>query len=141
MNRKKFEPSFILSCIMSQGVWLVSAVDLLLAFSAVAVSVEDPAPLMLPLSLCALYLSSLLGGCAAVRFSGDGILSGIVSGAFTVVLTIFLSLLPLPKCGVDFPLSLIFELLTLPSAVIGAVIGKKKSKKSKITKNNPRKIL
>lgn len=122
------ERGLLLSCLFSQIAWLASAVLLLLIFCAVAYSTSDPASITAPLSLCALYLSSLIGGVAAVRLSGDGIASGALSGLITAVLVFVLSALPLPESSFDLPQSLIFTALVIPASVLGAVIGHRRTK-------------
>ena len=88
--------SIFLSALLAQAVWGMSSVILLLVFCTVACSTEDPERITGPLALCALYLSSMAGGIAAVRLSGDGIVSGMLSGVITGLLVCGISLLPLP---------------------------------------------
>ncbi len=127
MKKNQNEHPLPLACLMAQVVWLISAIILLLVFSIIAVSAVDPKPLMTPLALCAAYLSSCFGGIAAVRLSGDGILSGFVSGVMTVVFMLIISTLPIPGCDIEYPYALVFELLVVPAAIIGSIIGKKRT--------------
>ena len=120
-----------LSCLMSQIVWFVSAVILLLLFCAISNSMSDPESVSMPLSLCALYLSAIIGGVGAVKLSGDGILSGLVSGVISAGIILLLSALPLPSSGLSTVNSIILLLLVIPASVIGSFIGKKRSKKIK----------
>ncbi|MBE6616383.1 MAG: TIGR04086 family membrane protein [Ruminococcaceae bacterium] len=120
-----------LSCLMSQIVWFVSAVILLLLFCAISNSMSDPESVSMPLSLCALYLSAIIGGVGAVKLSGDGILSGLVSGFISAGIILLLSALPLPSSGLSTVNSIILLLLVIPASVIGSFIGKKRSKKIK----------
>lgn len=117
---------FFLSCILSQIAWLLSVLLLLLIFSAAAASMVDPDSVLVPFSLCTLYLSALIGGIAAVRLSGDGIASGAVSGCITMLLVFGFSLLPLETSPFSFPHSLCLTACTVPASVLGAVIGHKR---------------
>lgn len=128
MKHNESERNLLLSCLFSQIAWIISAVLLLFIFCAIAYSTADPASLTTPLSLCALYLSSLFGGIAAVRISGDGIASGALSGLFTALLVFIISALPLPDSAFALPQSIIYTSLVIPASIIGAVIGHKKSR-------------
>ena len=64
-----------LSCLLSQIFWAGGLILLLLPACAAASSAEDPGSMIRPLSLACLYLAALLSGIAAVRLSGDGLLS------------------------------------------------------------------
>lgn len=121
------ERGLLLSCLLSQIAWLASAVILLLIFCAAAYSTANPSAITAPMSLCALYLSSIIGGIAAVRLSGDGIASGALSGLITAALVFLLSALPLPDSVFALPQSLIFTSLVIPASILGAVIGHKRS--------------
>jgi len=121
--------SLFLSSVRAQAVWALSAVLLLLVFCAVACSTDDPDSILFPLSLCALYLSAFAGGIAAVRFSGDGIMSGLLSGLLTMGLLWLLALLPFPESGVDMPTSLLYTALVIPASAAGAAVGHKRKEK------------
>ncbi|MBQ9995875.1 MAG: TIGR04086 family membrane protein [Clostridia bacterium] len=131
--------SLFLSSVQAQAVWAASAVLLLLIFCGVAYSTDDPDSLTFPLSLCALYLSAAAGGIAAVRLSGDGIMSGLLSGAITMVLIWILALLPLPESHVELPMSLVYTALVIPASAVGAAVGHRKKEKpgmkTKLKKN------
>lgn len=122
------EKGILISCLMSQLVWLGSAIVLLLLLCAAAYLTDDPDAVTFPLSLCALYLSAIIGGAAAVRFSGDGIMSGALSGLITSLIVFMLSALPLPDSSFTLPLSLAYTALVIPASVIGSVIGRRKPK-------------
>ncbi len=131
--------SLFLSSLQAQAVCAVSAIVLLLIFCAIAYSTEDPDSITFPLSLCALYLSSMIGGIAAVRLSGDGIVAGLLSGLVTALLVWLLSLLPLPESGVEYPLSLLYTGMVIPASAVGAALGHKRKekmgRKAKLKKN------
>ncbi|MBQ7933078.1 MAG: TIGR04086 family membrane protein [Clostridia bacterium] len=131
--------SLFLSSLQAQVVCALSAVVLLLIFCTIAYSAEDPDSISFPLSLCALYLSSMIGGIAAVRLSGDGIVSGLLSGLVTALLVWLLSLLPLPESGVGFPVSFLYTGMVIPASAIGAALGHKRKErpgmKGKLKKN------
>ena len=127
MKKPTHERGFLVSCLLAQSVWLAVSAVLLLIFCAIAVSAEDPARLITPLSLCALYLGSASAGIEAVKLSGDGILSGLVSGVISAMLTLSLSYVPFPASSVELPMKAVFMLLILPAGVIGSLIGKKRN--------------
>jgi len=126
---RKNEPVFsslltgvLLAQLFAIGIGLI----LLFIFCCIVYPMDDPDSVLLPLSLCTLYLSGLTGGIAAVRLSGDGILSGLLSGGVTMLLFRLISLLPLPVCGLSaVQVGIIFALIPF-SSVCGAVIGKKR---------------
>ncbi len=124
--------SILFSSFQAQAVWLISAVVLLLIFCTAAYSMEDPDSVLFPLSLCALYLSSVVGGIAAVRLSGDGLISGLLSGVMTILLIILLSFLPFPVFCTDKMISAGYLSMILPASVIGAVLGHKRKEKPKM---------
>ncbi len=128
-NHNKTSRGLFLSCIISQGFWAASSLILLLIFCAIAHSMDDPDSVTVPLSLCSLYIGAVIGGMASIKLSDDGIISGIISGAISAVLLFALSALPLPDSGMSLANSAIFTLLVVPASVLGAFIGKKRSKK------------
>lgn len=135
----KTKPMWI-SCLLSQAVWAAGLVILLLISCAAANSSENPDSMIRPLSLACLYLSALISGFAAVRFSGDGILSGMLSGTVTALLMLLLSCLPLPESGAAFPMNLLLTAAVIPSSCAGALIGRKRNRrKSPLKKNYRRK--
>lgn len=99
---------------------------LLLLFCAIAYPMKDPDSVIVPLSLCALYLSSLIGGFAAVRISGDGILSGLISGVLTMLFFRMLSLLPFPSPCITTVQAGTFLALIPAASVCGSFLGKKR---------------
>ena len=116
------------SILLSQLGWLGSALLLLTVFCLIALSCDDPDSIILPLSLCALYLSSTVGGIFAVRLSGDGILSGALSGLITAGIVFLLSALPLTDSPFSLPTSLLLLSLIVLFSSVGAVIGHKRTK-------------
>ena len=123
------------SILLSQLVWLASAVILLCLFCALSLTLRDPDSIIMPLSLCALYLSAVAGGAAAVRFSGDGILSGTLSGLITAFLVFVISSLPLPGSSFSMPMSILFTALIVPASAVGSVLGHRRSKNPAKRKN------
>ncbi len=121
--------SLLPSCLLSQIYWLVSALLLLLIFCSIANAIEDPDSIMKPLALCALYLSAVIGGIGAVRLSGDGPVSGALSGLFTALIVFLLSAFPFPSSGLSTTLTWLLTLAIIPFSVLGAVLGQRKKKK------------
>ena len=115
----------------AQLVFLAAGALLLLLFTWIALGLEDPDSVTLPLSATALCLSSLSGGIAAARCTGDGVLSGLVSGTVSLVLVRVLSLLPLPSAATE-PTQIFLHLCLIPAlSICGAVLGKKRKKQIK----------
>lgn len=118
-----------LSCIMAQAVWVIAALILLPVMALIAYSTDDPDSVTRPLSLCALYLSAVIGGIAAVRVSGDGIASGALSGLITAGILLLVSAFPLPESGLEPNLGFLLLALVIPASVIGSVLGHKRPKR------------
>ncbi len=129
-----------LSCVYAQAVAVISGIILLLIFCAVAYGMADPDSVTVPLSLCALYLSALIGGIAAVRFSNDGIASGAISGVMTALIVFALSAIPMPLSGFELTTALICNALVIPASVLGSVIGHKRRKSPKSHKAKIKKL-
>ena len=127
---KKFSTPYpmLRSVLLSQIAWLASALILITFFSVITLSMDDPDSVIVPLSLCALYLSSAVGGIFAVRLSGDGVLSGALSGMISAGIVFCMSALPLYDSPFSLPTSLIPLSLIVVSSVIGSVIGHKRAK-------------
>jgi len=118
----------IIPCLKAQLIWVGATIILMLIFCSVAYSLEDPDSVTVPLSLCALYVSSIICGIAAVKISGDGIVSGALSGGITALLLLCLSALPLPEGVFEMPISFFLILLVIPSSIVGAILGHKRKK-------------
>ncbi len=121
----------VISALKSQIAVIAAGLILLLVFCAIASSMADPDSVIQPLSLCALFLSAFVGGFFAVRLSGDGLLSGVVSGIVTATLIFLLSVLPLPESGGQMSSTIISYLCIIASSCAGAVIGKRRTSKVK----------
>ncbi len=113
-------------CLKAQGCFAVSSLVLLLISCAIAYSLADPDSVTVPLSLSSLYLSAVIGGIAAVRFSEDGILSGTISGLMSTGILFCLSAMPLPDSTFSFPLSLFLTLAVIPASILGSILGHKR---------------
>ena len=130
-NHKQKSRGLFLSCVISQGFFLVSSIILLLIFCGIASSMDDPDSVITPLSLCALYIGAVIGGVSVVKLSDAGIVSGLVSGALSAVLLFTLSAFPFPVSGFSITKSLILTLVIIPLSLAGAFIGKKRARKPK----------
>ena len=131
---KKSKPTvkgFLPSCAFAVAVFVSLGLVLLLVSCAVAVSLDDPSSVAVPLSLVSLYLASFGCGIAASGLSGAGIAAGALAGTFASALVLALSLLPLSPSGFDQMQALIYALLIIPASVLGSVIGRKRPKKQK----------
>jgi len=130
--------SILLAAVKAQVAVAASGLILLLIFCAIANATQDPDSIIQPLSLCALFLSAFFGGIFAVRLSGDGLLSGALSGCVTVLLVLLFSLLPLPSFdGMGTP-KIISLLCIIGSSVAGTLIGKKRTKSTPHSRHRKR---
>lgn len=133
MDHQKDKPAFsllLMSALRAQAVVCIVGLLTLAVFCAIAYSLADPDSVIVPLSLAALYISGIAGGVAAVRFSGDGILSGWLSGVLSALFLWGLSLLPFPAAEQTFPVlpaAVLFLCIPL-SSLIGSVVGKRRRK-------------
>ncbi len=75
----------------------MTAILLMLCFSAVAYSTPDPASLTFPLGIASLYLSIFVGGIAASRTGASmRLISGLI---YTATVFLLFSLVKLPMMG------------------------------------------
>lgn len=119
-----------MAALKAQLTMAIVGAALLVCFCAIAYAMDDPDSVTKPLSLCALLLGACCGGFSAVRMSGDGIVSGLCSGALSALLVFALSLLPVPSSGLEMPQTLFFYLGILGAAAAGSVIGKRRKSTS-----------
>ena len=139
MDHQKDKPALsllLMSALRAQAVVCIVGLLTLAVFCAIAYSLADPDSVIVPLSLAALYISGIAGGIAAVRFSGDGILSGWLSGVLSALLLWGLSFLPFPAAEQAFPVlpaAVLFLCIPL-SSLIGSVVGKRRRK---VTRQSP----
>ena len=127
-KRETASTAWILGIAKAQLVFTAAGALFLLLFCWIACCLDDPASVTRPLSLTALCLSSLAGGFAAVRFTGDGLLSGLLSGTVSLLLLRALSLFSLPPSGMELEQVLLFTVLVPVLSVCGAVLGRKRKK-------------
>ncbi len=130
-KRSKTSRGLFLSYALAEGFFFLSSAVLLLVFCAIASSVYDPDSVTIPLSLCALYVSSAVCGTASVKLTDGGVISGVISGAITAALLFALSALPFPDSGMSVGRAVIFTLLVIPATALGAFLGKKRQRKPK----------
>ena len=116
-----------LGCTVGIGLLLLLAATWLLSGS------EDPNKWIRPLSLTALYLTAMLSGVVSARLTGlPPVFGGLLSGLLLSIACIPIAIsLPAAHTVADFGSELLFRLLTLFFAVLGASLGKKSSFKNK----------
>ena len=119
---------WIVGLAKAQVIFWLSGMLLLLGATAIAWCLENPASVQKPLAYTALCLSSLVGGIAAVRFTEDGLLSGLLSGTLSLGLVRLLSLLPLPETEMEMPAFVCLLFLIPVLSLCGAVVGKRRKK-------------
>ena len=123
-----------LNAIKGCAVGIGSAVLLLLAASAFAMSTPDPASLAGALSYAVLLIGALVCGIATAKINaGDGMLCGIMSGSLYLVFIFLVSLFlhDAEKEHANFMLSLGLRSVSVLCAIIGACMADKKAKKPK----------
>ena len=108
------------------GIGIVVTAALLLLFCLILSSTEDPGPLVVPLSLTALYLGGIAAGITGAKRSKGGSLGGLFAGCVLAAAVLLLSLLPLPSSPFPASASLIFLALLLPAGALGGILGTKK---------------
>jgi len=130
---KEFSPAVLLLGICkAQAAAFLTGGLLLLIFSGIACGLQDPGAVIPPLSLVALCLSALAGGIGAVRFTGDGLLSGLCSGVLTMFLVRCMAMLPAAEtAGMETGHTVLFYCLLPVLSVCGAVIGKRRKKSTR----------
>ncbi len=110
----------------AQLLFLLVGMVLTMLFCTIAYQLEDPAAVTTPLSLLALSLGAMAGGLGAVRWTGDGLLAGFLSGGISMGLVWILSLLPLRNTPLESGDRILFFCLIPVLSLCGAVLGKKR---------------
>ncbi len=109
---------------------MVAAAVLLLAFTGIAYSAEDPNGMVGALSLAPLFISSLIGGISSARIFGEGAIAGIISGLITAAIVFILSFIPVESgANRSVGVTLVLYAAIVLSGLIGGVIGRKRGKK------------
>ena len=121
------------------AIGIVSALLMLLAACAIAMSSEDPASLAGPISYVVLLSGSFVGGIASAKLNGsDTMLCGIMCGAlylgFVLIVSLFIH--STDSKSSSFILSLGLRSVSILSAIVGACISDKKAKKAKKRKRH-----
>ena len=110
---------------------LLAGAVLLVAFSLAAYFYADPGWLIRPLGLCALAVTALIGGIAAIRIHGKAaLLCGILNGCALTAIMLLLSLcFRQHASGYSLGLTLLLHAGVLLLSVAGAFMGLKKPMK------------
>ncbi len=114
------------SMVKAQLLFLAVGLGLTVLFCLIAHRLTDPAAVTTPLSLLALALAAIVSGIGAVRWTGDGLLAGLLSGGVTMGLVWAISLLPMPASPLQVRDRILFYCLIPVLALCGAVLGKKR---------------
>ena len=130
-KRETASAAWVLGIVKAQLIFWITGALFLLLFCRIACSMDDPSAVTRPLSLTALCLSALAGGFSAVRFTGDGLLSGLLSGTVSLLLLRAPALLSLPASGMESGTVLLFTVLVPVLSVCGAVLGRKRKHHSR----------
>lgn len=105
---------------------MIASALLLFAATAICYSAEDPAAMTTPLSLAALYLSSLVAGFASVcRHRSSALLCGSLGGLLFMVVLLAVSCLLRGHAEDAFSTSsaLLLRAMMLPVSAIGGFLG------------------
>jgi len=114
------------SALRGAGVGLAVVLLLLFLFCAIACATEDPGPLVVPLSLCALYLGGIAAGICSSKLSKGGAAGGFLAGCVLAVFVFLLSCFPLSPSSFPPSAAWIFLGLLLPAGALGGILGTKK---------------
>ena len=133
-RRKRRKEPLLKACLFGSAGALLTFALCLFVFSAILCGTENPGPLYLPLALFSMYAGALAAGILSVRFSGDGVVSGLLGGSIYAAVVFLLSLLPLPSASVPSSVGHILLLLALPTSVLGSVLGRRKVKKPSLVR-------
>lgn len=131
INAKRLATSSLFGALFGLG----SLILILLAFSLICTLVNDPHPLIFPLSIFAIYSSAFISGLFAVKKNGSSsaLLCGVLCGAlFLLALWGALSLFSVFYQNSEasaFPFAL--KLIPIPLAIIGSFVGMSPSTKRK----------
>ncbi len=123
--------SVLASIAKAQLLFLAVGLGLTLIFCLIAHRLADPAAVTTPLSLLALALAAIVSGIGAVRWTGDGLVSGLLSGGVTMGLVWAISLLPMPDAPLEVGDRVLFYCLIPVLALCGAVLGKKRRRSAR----------
>ncbi len=117
------------ACGYAMLVFIGSAIILLFTAALITYSQKDPARFSVPAALIALYLSAMIGGMSLGRTTENPVISGCAYGAGCVLLTLFISLLPLgtATCGFGFLPSVLARSGIAGAALIGVLLCRKRS--------------
>ncbi|MBQ3706280.1 MAG: TIGR04086 family membrane protein [Clostridia bacterium] len=126
---KKKREGAALSAFKGAGGGLGVTLALLLLFCAILTAVEDPGPLVVPLSLASLYLGGIAAGVIGAKRSRNGSAGGFYAGCAFAAGVFLLSLLPLPSSAFPVSAAMIFLGLLLPAGALGGILGTKKQTK------------
>lgn len=120
------------SSLRGLGVCFLSAIILLFAVSAFVYSLPDPNRYIAPAALIVLYVSAMIGGCAAVKINGgSALLCGLATGGMFAASLFALSLFMNDALSVDrgVALSVGLRAVIVATAVLGAYAGVQNKRK------------
>lgn len=120
-----------LSCGYALLFGILSAIVLLLIATAITYAQADPIRFAAPAALAALYLAVALTGAVSARSSETPLLAGALCGAAWLVIVLLLSLIAGGHggCGLGTISSIIAHVGIPVAAVLGALIGKRQTKR------------
>lgn len=133
MNSAKKPPdvrSLVIGILKGSLAGIVSGGVLMLIMAAIACATPDPGKLTSWMGYAALALATVVGGAFAVRFTGDGVLSGLLCGTAMSLMLWAVSLIPVGwESTLSAGVSALLHLIPCGAGVVGALIGKKRAPK------------
>lgn len=109
---------------------IASAVVLMLIMTAIACMAPDPGKLTAALGYAALALSAVVGGIFAVRFTGDGVLSGLLCGCAMSLVFWAISFIPVGwESTLSGGMSALMHLIPCAAGALGALVGRRRAPK------------
>lgn len=116
------------SAALGCAIALLCATLMLLLGALLCLRSDDPQALVLPWGLGTLYASALLGGTVAVRRSnGNSLLCGALCGIAFLIFFWIVSIFFQECDSFSLPLSLLLRALVAFFAILGALLGRKRS--------------
>ena len=110
------------------GIALLCAILMLLLGALLCLRSDDPQSLVLPWGIGTLYASALLGGIVTVRRNGgNALLCGALCGLAFLIFFWIVSIFFQERDSFSLPLSLLLRALVAFFAILGALLGRKRS--------------
>ena len=131
-KKRTSKSGILISCISGLCASILIFILLLIAFSLIGLTSENPHSLLTPISFFSIYASSFLGGFISVKKNKgrDPLLCGLICGIIiAVAYSLAFGLIGI-ICDIDStPISWLYRILMAVASIVGALLGISKSKK------------